>query len=82
MLTRSQKLGILEHALLVCFIGLLFTSAVQMLLTQRSIPDDPYKAFYELDDDCDGIPNFQDARFDMDKHKACSISGRLQASSR
>ena len=65
-----------QTAFLCGFIALLWASVALVLYAPsakslQTQTDD----FYEQDDDCDGIPNFQDAQFTMRTYKACTGHG-------
>lgn len=68
----ARRLSKWQTMFLCCFVALLWTSVGLVLYAPsakslQTRTDD----FYRQDDDCDGIPNFQDAQFTMRSYNAC-----------
>lgn len=63
----------LFYTLVGCFATLLFM-AIALMQLAPVIQQYPSIGFQQLDDDCDGIPNFRDAKYNADGARNCHVS--------
>jgi len=61
------------YTLVGCFATLLFVMIALMQLSPV-LQQQQELGFSQLDDDCDGIPNFRDARFNRDGAANCHVN--------
>jgi hypothetical protein len=73
MSITSLTLSRIEYVLLGCFGSLVFTLVIVWMNPSQST-ELAQSTFYQQDDDCDGIPNFRDARFNKDSYDSCSFA--------